>query len=100
MSNTDKNPERVPTLGEEIANTISHGVGLALAIAATPILIVAAVRAGSAWNMVGVSVFASAMICLYFASTFYHALRHAKPNPFFRVLYHGPIFLLIACPYT
>src|SRR5260370_31452402 len=100
MSNTDMNLERVPTLGEEIANTISHGVGLALAIEATPILIVAAVRAGSAWNMVGVSVFASAMICLYFASTFYHALRHDKAKRFFRVLDHGAIFLLIAGTYT
>jgi hemolysin III len=94
------NPERVPTLGEEIANTISHGVGLALAIAATPILIVAAVRAGSAWNMVGVSVFASAMICLYFASTLYHALKHDKAKRVFRVLDHGAIFLLIAGTYT
>lgn len=94
------NPERVPTLGEEIANTISHGVGLALAIAATPILIVTAVRAGSAWNMVGVSVFASAMICLYFASTLYHALRHDKAKRVFRVLDHGAIFLLIAGTYT
>src|SRR6266852_4697042 len=58
--------ECVPTTGEEIANTISHGIGLALAIAATPILIVAAVRAGTVWNMVGASVFASAMLSLAF----------------------------------
>jgi hemolysin III len=100
MSHTDMNLERMPTLGEEIANTISHGVGLALAIGATPILIVAAMRAGSVWNMVGVSVFASAMISLYFASTLYHALRHDKAKRFFRVLDHGAIFLLIAGTYT
>jgi hemolysin III len=92
--------ERVPTTGEEIANSISHGIGLVLAIAAAPILIVAAVRAGSVWNMVGVSVFASAMLCLYFASTLYHALRHDKAKRFFRVLDHGAIFILIAGTYT
>src|SRR5712691_2318433 len=91
---------RVPTPGEEIANTISHGIGLALAIAATPILIVTAVRAGSIWNMVGASVFASAMLCLYFSSTLYHALRHDKAKRFFRVLDHGAIFILIAGTYT
>ena len=53
-----------PTVGEEIANSLSHGAGLALAIAATPILIVAATRYGTAWNMVGVSVFAVSMISL------------------------------------
>jgi len=89
-----------PTPGEEIANTISHGIGLALAIAATPILIVAAVRAGSVWNMVGASVFASAMLTLYFASTLYHALRHDKAKSFFRTLDHGAIFVLIAGTYT
>src|SRR6266404_2552971 len=92
--------ECVPTTGEEIANTISHGIGLALAIAATPILIVAALRAGTVWNMVGASVFASAMLSLYFASTLYHALRHDKAKGFFRTLDHGAIFLLIAGTYT
>ncbi|HVS81235.1 MAG TPA: hemolysin III family protein [Pyrinomonadaceae bacterium] len=92
--------ERVPTPGEEIANSISHGIGLVLAIAATPILIVAAVRAGSVWNLVGASVFASGMLCLYFASTLYHALRHDKAKRFFRVLDHGAIFILIAGTYT
>ena len=90
----------LPTPGEEIANTISHGIGLALAIVATPILIGAAVRAGSVWSLVGVSVFASAMLSLYFASTLYHALRHDKAKRFFRTLDHGAIFLLIAGTYT
>ena len=89
-----------PTPGEEIANTISHGIGLALAIAATPILIAAAVRAGGVWSLVGASVFASAMLSLYFASTLYHALRHDRAKRFFRTLDHGAIFVLIAGTYT
>src|SRR5438132_7029342 len=100
MMNREPASERLPTTGEEIANSISHGIGLALAIAATPILIVAAVRAGSVWNMVGASVFASAMLCLYFASTLYHALKHDKAKRFFRALDHGAIFILIASTYT
>src|SRR6266542_3140411 len=92
--------ERLQTLGEEIANSVSHGLGLALAIAATPVLVIAAMRAGRAWNTVGVSVFASSMMLLYLASTLYHALPSNKAKQVFRVLDHGAIFLLIAGTYT
>ncbi|PYS40782.1 MAG: hemolysin D [Acidobacteria bacterium] len=92
--------ESSPSVGEEIANSISHGVGLALAIAATPVLIVAAARAGTAWNIVGVSIFAASMLTLYFASTLYHALTHDRSKRLFRFLDHGAIFLLIAGTYT
>src|ERR1044072_6445583 len=92
--------DRQLTLGEEIANSLSHGAGLVFAIAGTPILIVAAVRYGTAWNTVGVSVFAASMITLYAASTLYHALTHDKAKRFFRVLDHSAIFILIAGTYT
>jgi hemolysin III len=92
--------EHKPTVGEEIANSLSHGVGLALAIAATPILIIAATRYGTAWNMVGVSIFAVSMISLYLASTLYHALTHNGAKRFFRLLDHSAIFILIAGTYT
>jgi len=91
---------RTPTVGEEIANSLSHGIGLTLAIIATPILIIAASRNGTVLNIVGVTVFAASMIALYFSSTVYHALRHEKAKRFFRVLDHGAIFLLIAGTYT
>ena len=92
--------ERRPSLGEEIANSISHGIGLVLAIIATPILIVAALRYGSVWNMVGVSVFAASMVTLYLSSTLYHALTHDRAKHVFRMLDHSAIFLLIAGTYT
>lgn len=92
--------ERRQTVGEEIANSVSHGIGLALALIATPVLIVAAARAGSAWNLVGVSVFATSMVLLYLASTLYHAFTHDRLKRVFRVLDHGAIFLLIAGTYT
>jgi hemolysin III len=89
-----------PTTGEEIANSLSHGAGLALALVGTPILIVAAVRYGTAWNTVGVSVFGASAIALYLASTLYHALRHDAAKRVFRVLDHSAIFILIAGTYT
>jgi hemolysin III len=92
--------EHRPTIGEEIANSLSHGVGLALAIVGTPILIITAARYGTAWNTVGVSIFAASMISLYLASTLYHALTHAGAKRFFRMLDHGAIFILIAGTYT
>ena len=91
---------RPPSLGEEIANSISHGVGLVLAIVATPILIIAATRYGTVWNMVGVSVFAASMVLLYLSSTLYHALTHGTAKRIFRMLDHSAIFLLIAGTYT
>src|SRR5437588_10096940 len=100
MTKTNANREHPPSLGEEIANSLSHGVGLCLAIAATPILSIAAIRYGSAWNTVGVSVFAASMILLYLASTLYHAIPHDRAKRIFRVLDHGAIFLLIAGTYT
>src|SRR6266436_706709 len=92
--------ERRPTLGEEIANSISHGIGLILALLATPILIMAALRYGSVWNMIGVSVFAASMVALYLASTLYHSLTHDRAKRVFRMFDHGAIFLLIAGTYT
>jgi len=100
MAEDNHQAERRPSLGEEIANSISHGIGLVLAIAATPILIIAALRYGSAWNMIGVSVFAASMITLYLASTLYHALTHERAKRIFRMCDHSAIFFLIAGTYT
>jgi len=92
--------ERRPSAGEEVANSISHGIGLVLALAATPILILAALRYGSTWNLVGVSVFGASMVALYLSSTLYHALTHDRAKRIFRMFDHGAIFLLIAGTYT
>jgi hemolysin III len=92
--------ERRPTLGEEIANSVSHGIGLILAIVATPFLVTAALRYGNTWRMVGVSVFAASMVTLYLSSTLYHALTHDRAKQVFRMFDHCAIFLLIAGTYT
>lgn len=85
---------------EEIANSISHGLGLVLALIAVPILLVAAVRGGSVHFIVGASVFGGTMILLYLASTLYHSMTHEVAKEICRVFDHTAIFLLIAGSYT
>ena len=85
---------------EEIANTISHGLGLILALIAVPILIAEPLRAGNVQFTVGVSVFGGTMVLLYLASTLYHSLTHEAAKQLFRLFDHTAIFLLIAGTYT
>jgi hemolysin III len=92
--------ERTQSLGEEIANSISHGVGLLAAVAAAPILVFAAIQRGGAAGILGASVFAATMVLLYLASTLYHALPRNRAKRVFQVLDHGAIYLLIAGTYT
>jgi hemolysin III len=88
------------SLGEEIANSVSHGVGLVVSLVAIPSLLSAAIRRGALLAIVGASVFAATIVLLYAASTLYHALRPGKAKRVFRVLDHGAVFLLIAGTYT
>ncbi len=93
-------PERPQSIGEEIANSVSHGVGMLAAVAAAPVLIIAAVQRGGAAGIVGASIFAATMVLLYLASTLYHALPRNRAKQVFQMLDHGAIFLLIAGTYT
>src|ERR1041385_375125 len=88
------------SFSEEVANSISHGLGLLLAIVAVPILVLAAIRVGSAHFIIGVSVFGGTMVLLYLASTLYHSLTHEAAKGLFRLFDHTAIFLLIAGTYT
>lgn len=92
--------ERHESVGEEIANSISHGIGFVAAVAAVPILVVAAVRRGDAAGIVGGAIFATTMVALYLTSTLYHAWPRTRAKRVLRVLDHGAIFLLIAGTYT
>jgi len=91
--------ERPQSLGEEIANSVSHGVALVAAIVGAPFLILAARDFGAA-NIVGASVFAATMILLYITSTLYHAIRPGRAKRVFRTLDHSAIFVFIAGSYT
>jgi hemolysin III len=92
--------ERPQSQGEEIANSVSHGVGFIAAVAAAPILIVATARTGTFVNVAGASVFAATMVLLYLASMLYHAISRERAKAMLRKLDHGAIFLLIAGTYT
>lgn len=95
--------DRPQTLGEEIANSISHGLALLAALVAAPFLIVQAFKHGDAANVVGASVFAASMVLLYSTSMLYHALptvRALRAKRVFQVLDHSAIYLLIAGTYT
>ncbi|SES72087.1 hemolysin III [Nitrosospira multiformis] len=91
---------REQSQGEEIANSISHGIGLAAALIGTPFLITQAARHGNDGFVVGVTLFSATTIFLYLASTVYHALPTSNAKQVFRVLEHSAIFLLIAGTYT
>ena len=85
---------------EEIANSVSHGLALVLAVAALPVLILSAARIGNTKFTFGVVVFGATIIVLYLASTLYHSLTHERAKQFFRHVDHCAIFLLIAGSYT
>jgi hemolysin III len=91
---------RPQSLGEEIANSVSHGVGLVAALAAMPFLILHAARTGSAAYLLGASVFAATVSLLYLGSTLYHALPPGRAKRVLRVIEHSAIYLLIAGTYT
>jgi len=100
MVNAQASHERTQSLGEEIANSVSHGVGLLAAIGAAVVLVRSALRQDGLARIAGVSVFALAMVLLYLTSTLYHALPRNRAKRVFQVLDHTAIFLMIAGTYT
>lgn len=88
------------TLGEELVNAISHGIGALLAVAALVLLIVSAAFSGSALYVVCSCIYGSTLVLMYVFSTLYHSLTNPKAKAVFRVFDHASIFLLIAGTYT
>ena len=91
--------DRPQGFGEEIANSVSHGLALLAAIVAMPFLIGAATEFGAA-NVVGASIFSATMVLLYLVSTLYHALPAGRTKRVFMKLDHGAIYVFIAGSYT
>ena len=85
---------------EEIANSITHGIGLALAIAGLSVLVVFACLRGSAWHVVSCSIYGSTLVILYLASTLYHSIQNPAAKRILKVFDHCSIYLLIAGSYT
>jgi hemolysin III len=88
------------TRAEEIANALTHGVGLLASLVALPVLVVTALARGDALLVIGYSVFGATLVALYAASTIYHALPPSRAKQLFRVVDHVAIYLLIAGSYT
>jgi len=85
---------------EEIANSVTHGIGALLAAAALALLVTFAALAGDPWRVVSFSVYGATLVILYTCSTLYHAFRHPVVKELFRKFDHAAIYLLIAGTYT
>ena len=88
------------TVGEEIANSLTHGVGALLAIGGLATLVTLAVLRGDVWHVVSCAIYGAAMVVLYTASTLYHAVTAPRAKRVLQVVDHSAIFLLIAGTYT
>lgn len=88
------------TTGEEVFNTISHGIGAALSLAGTVILIVLAAMSGNGVALGSVTVYGSSLVILYTMSALYHGVTNYKAKEILRIFDHTSIFLLIAGSYT
>lgn len=88
------------SLGEEIAHSVSHGIGALLGVAALVFLVWLAVSEGTVWHLASAIIYGSSLILLYTASTLYHAITNARAKHFFQLMDHAAIFVLIAGTYT
>jgi len=87
-------------LVEEVANSITHGLGLALAVAGLVVLVVFASLRSDSWAVVSCSIYGTTLVLNYLASTLYHSAKPTGAKPVMRVVDHSAIFLLIAGTYT
>ncbi len=88
------------TLGEELVNSISHGLGAVFGIVALVLCVVFSAKSGDVWKIVSSAIYGASMILLYTISTIYHALGINRAKAVFRTLDHCTIYFLIAGTYT
>jgi hemolysin III len=100
IDETRASPIWAQSAGEELANSVSHGIGLSAALVATPILLLVAFQHASPGFFIGTVIFTATMLLVYLGSTLYHAWPQTRAKCFLRVLDHAAIFLLIAGTYT
>jgi hemolysin III len=91
---------RTQSVGEELANSISHAIGLVGAMIGTPILLLAAFHHGSTSFLIAAIIFTATMLLVYLGSALYHAWPQTRVKSILQVLDHSAIFLLIAGTYT
>lgn len=87
-------------MGEEIANSITHALGILFSITGMIVLMLSSSESGNAWRIISCAVFGMTLILLYTASTLYHGIQNPRAKSFMRIMDHSTIFLLIAGTYT
>lgn len=95
---TESVKARLPV--EEVANCVTHGVGLVLSVAGLIALVILACLSGDGWHIVSGTVYGASLVTLYLASTLYHGARTERAKHLLQVLDHCCIYLLIAGTYT
>lgn len=95
-----RSAKKLYTIGEEIAHSVTHGIGVALSIAGLVILVVIAAKYGDVYQVVSFSVYGATLILLYLASTLYHSFQNPRVKQIFQKMDHAAIYLLIAGTYT
>lgn len=90
----------IVTAREELANSLTHGLGALLSVAGLVVMVVFAARHGDAWQVVSTAIFGTTLVLLYTASTLYHSLRGERRKALLQKFDHAAIFLLIAGSYT
>ena len=88
------------TRGEEIAASVTHGIGAALALVGLAVVVAAAARSGSARHVLSTAIYGGTLVFLYLASTLYHAVQQPRAKRVLKILDHVGIYLLIAGTYT
>jgi hemolysin III len=86
--------------GEELANTLTHGLGLVASLVGLPVLVLAGIANHDPWQAISGAIYGSMLVVLYAASTLYHGLPPCRAKQVCRFLDHAAIFLLIAGTYT
>jgi hemolysin III len=86
--------------GEELANSITHGIGIFVGIAVLVILVVFSALRKGAWEVVSCSIYGATFILLYLSSTLYHSARKPHTKALLKAIDHAAIYLLIAGSYT
>jgi hemolysin III len=93
-------PRRTQSAGEELANSVSHAMGVVAAIIGTPVLLQAALRHANPFFLVGTIIFIVTILLVYLGSTLYHTWPQTRVKSVLQVIDHSAIFLLIAGTYT
>ncbi|MEA3588186.1 hemolysin III family protein [Pseudidiomarina sp. 1APP75-27a] len=100
MSTKPVSRKKAYSIAEEVAHSITHGVGAVASIVGLVVMILWSAAYGDTWHIVSVSIYGASLILLYTASTLYHAFPWPRIKSFFQHIDHAAIYFLIAGTYT